>query len=268
MRLVSVDQEKCIRCGACIEECPTHVLELEEDGPKDVQPAVCRVCGHCVAVCPTQAIDHIRTPRAKQIDITEYTRLSPQEAALFLRSRRSVRSYKKNPVPREKIIELVDIAHFAPTGSNRQSISYVIVDDLETLKKASAATIQWLEKNPPLREYFAPMIKAYRHKGVDSILRGAPSLVIATAPKGLEKGRENTMICLTYLELFAPTLGLGTCWAGIFERCAFAGDSPLPEMFKIPQDKKITGAVMVGYPKNRFVRLVDRNPLEVTIFTP
>jgi hypothetical protein len=35
-------------------------------------------------------------------------------------------------------------------------------------------------------------------------------------------------------------------------------------LFNIPQDKVITGAVMVGYPKYTFKRLADRNPLDVT----
>lgn len=265
MRLTSVDQKKCIKCKVCVDECPTYVLEMGQDGPEEVRPDLCRACGHCVAVCPIQAIDNIETPRANQIELADYSRLSPDAAELFLRSRRSVRSYKNDSVSKEKMLKLVDIAHFAPSGSNRQSISYIIVDDKETLKKASEVTIKWLESNLQSLEY---TINAYRKNGIDSILRDAPSLILATAPKDFPRGRENTMICLTYLELFAPTLGLGTCWAGIFEICALAEDSPMLELFKIPEDKKITGAVMVGYARNRFARMVDRNPLEVTVFTP
>ncbi|MCS4467486.1 hypothetical protein JTS99_18725 [Clostridium botulinum] len=38
------------------------------------------------------------------------------------------------------------------------------------------------------------------------------------------------------------------------------------ELFNIPKDKKITGAVIVGYPKYNYPRLVNRNPLEVTFY--
>jgi hypothetical protein len=35
------------------------------------------------------------------------------------------------------------------------------------------------------------------------------------------------------------------------------------QLFNIPEDKVITGAVMVGYPKYKYKELVDRNPLDV-----
>jgi len=40
--------------------------------------------------------------------------------------------------------------------------------------------------------------------------------------------------------------------------------SPMLKLFKIPEGKTITAAVMVGYPKYTYKKLVDRNPLEVT----
>jgi len=45
------------------------------------------------------------------------------------------------------------------------------------------------------------------------------------------------------LELFATTLGLGSCWAGLLEMCAFDNCHPLLELFNIPKDKVLTGAV-------------------------
>lgn len=38
------------------------------------------------------------------------------------------------------------------------------------------------------------------------------------------------------------------------------------KLFNILEDKKITGAVMVGYPQYSYKRLVDRNPLDVTFY--
>jgi nitroreductase len=87
---------------------------------------------------------------------------------------------------------------------------------------------------------------------------------LATANKDFSRGRENTVFALTYLELYATTLGLGSCWAGLFEICAFSGYKPLLELLNIPEGKEITGTVMVGYPQYKYQRLVDRNPLDVT----
>jgi nitroreductase len=107
-------------------------------------------------------------------------------------------------------------------------------------------------------------INNYRKNGIDSILRDAPHLILATASKDFRNGRENSISALSYIELFAPTLGLGSCFAGLFEFCAFLNYKPLLNLFNIPEDKVITGALMVGYPKYKYKRLVDRNPLEVT----
>ncbi|NSA90660.1 hypothetical protein DZC18_005271 [Clostridium beijerinckii] len=45
--------------------------------------------------------------------------------------------------------------------------------------------------------------------------------------------------------------------------CAFSNYKPLLELLQIPDNKVITGAVMVGYPKYKYRKIVDRNPLEV-----
>ncbi|MDT3426708.1 nitroreductase/NAD-dependent dihydropyrimidine dehydrogenase PreA subunit [Paenibacillus forsythiae] len=268
MGLITVDQEECIQCAICVEECPTRALTMGEYGPEATAAAACMECGHCVAVCPNEAIDHSLTPLAGQISITGYDKLNEAEAERFLRSRRSIRSYRKTAVPREKLLQLVEIARFAPTGGNTQGISYVIVEDKETLRKASEMTIQKLENDPVLGARYSSIVDAFRNQGTDVILRDAPSLILTTAAKDFKNGRENSIFSLTYLELFAPSLGLGSCWAGGLEFCALGEDSPMLELFHIPEDKVITGAVMVGYPKYQYHRLVDRNPLDVAFFSP
>lgn len=260
MNLITVDQEKCIKCGFCVNECPEHVIRLGENGPEEVCPENCIACGHCVAVCPKEAMGNTKTPLSHQISSKKFPKLSPEEAENFLRSRRSIRSYKQTAVPREKLIDLVSIAHFAPSGHNLQGISYIIVDDRKILDKAVKIAVEEFENDKLSSEFTKP----YREKGIDTILRGAPSLILATADLNFPRGRENSILSLAYLELYAPTLGLGSCWAGMFERIAMKDNSPLLKLFNIPKDKKITGAVMVGYPKYTYPRFVDRNPLEFT----
>ena len=99
---------------------------------------------------------------------------------------------------------------------------------------------------------------------MDTVLRNAPHLILATSPKDFKNGVKNTISAFSYLELFATSLGIGSCWAGLFEMCAFSNYYPLMKLFNIPEDKVITGAVMVGYSKYKYKKLVDRNPLDVT----
>ncbi|MBU3091997.1 nitroreductase family protein [Clostridium sp. CF011] len=263
MDFITVNEKKCIKCEQCIVECPAYVLKMGEKGPEEVANTTCIACGHCVAICQMEAIDNKKTPLAQQVDAKDFAKLNAEQAEHFLRSRRSIRNYQDKSVSREKLTKLVDIARLAPTGSNSQGISFVVVEDKQLVKKAAELTIRMIEKSP-LKDALKGLISTYREDGIDSILRGAPNLIITTADKGFSNGRANSISCLTYLELFAPSLGLGTCWAGFFEYCASIKGSPMLKLFNIPEGKTITAAVMVGYPKYSYKKLVDRNSLEVT----
>lgn len=266
LELLEINQERCIQCGICAKVCPVGIISMGSNGIEEAFPQSCISCGHCVAACPTAAIDNKKTPQVNQIPIEKFPVLDQQTAKEFLRSRRSIRCYKNTRVPREQLLELVEIARFAPTGSNSQGISYLIVEDTQIIQKAIETTVSWME-DPKIKQLhwsFEHHIRNYREKGKDPIFRGAPHLILGTADSTLPRGRENTVFSLAYLELYATALGLGSCWAGLFEMCAFSNYEPLVKLFKVPEGKVLTGAVMVGYPEYSYKRLVDRNPLDVT----
>ena len=52
--VVTIDEEKCTACGACIDTCPVAALKL--DGKAKVDPDTCIDCGTCVDECPVEAI--------------------------------------------------------------------------------------------------------------------------------------------------------------------------------------------------------------------
>ncbi|MBS3736528.1 nitroreductase family protein, partial [Candidatus Bipolaricaulota bacterium] len=51
------------------------------------------------------------------------------EVSEAIRSRRSVRKFRDQRVPRKDLIELVDYARLAPSGMNKQPLEFVIVDE-------------------------------------------------------------------------------------------------------------------------------------------
>lgn len=51
---VTIDEEKCTACGACVEVCPVEALKLEDKAKVD--PDTCIECGTCVDECPVGAI--------------------------------------------------------------------------------------------------------------------------------------------------------------------------------------------------------------------
>jgi len=52
---ITVDEEKCIGCGKCVEVCPFKLRILEE-GKSSVDPKLCVGCGRCLKACPEEAI--------------------------------------------------------------------------------------------------------------------------------------------------------------------------------------------------------------------
>lgn len=260
---------KCTQCGTCVEVCPViGIIEMRQQGPELLLPEVCFKCGHCVAVCPEGALDHPQVPLSKQVPVKDLPALDPAAAARFLRSRRSIRSYKQEAVPQELLLQLLDIARFAPSGCNSQGLSYLVVTKRELMAKLTEVTVQCLEEqignNVDWVMPFKGFVDVYRNTKQDVILRDAPHLIVATAPKEHFLGRDNARHSLDYIELFAPTLGLGTCWAGLLEICGFTGYPEMYRLLDIGENMTIVGALMVGYPRYTYPRLVDRNPLEVT----
>ncbi len=119
-----------------------------------------------MAVCPQAALDNEKAPLAHQLPLEKVPVLDADTAARFLRARRSIRRYKQDVVPREKILQLLDIARLAPTGSNSQSVTYCVIDNADTLRKITAVTVDWMEeqvqKGSPWAPYYAGPADNYR----------------------------------------------------------------------------------------------------------
>lgn len=52
-----------------------------------------------------------------------------------MRDRRSIRKFRKDAVPREHILKMVEAASWAPTAGNAQNFRFLVVQDKETLAR-------------------------------------------------------------------------------------------------------------------------------------
>lgn len=52
-----INQEKCIRCGACYLNCSPHAVEQAEDGSFRINPEKCILCYCCRELCPNDAVE-------------------------------------------------------------------------------------------------------------------------------------------------------------------------------------------------------------------
>ena len=53
----SINMEKCIGCGSCVENCPLDTLRMNEEEKAFIAyPEDCHTCYLCEQACPTGAI--------------------------------------------------------------------------------------------------------------------------------------------------------------------------------------------------------------------
>jgi nitroreductase/ferredoxin len=266
MALFRIDKKKCRRDGICVAECPVRIIELRDGSPvpEPVESAedFCIRCGHCVAVCPHGAFAHAEIAVKDCAPVNKDLRLTVRHVEHFLRSRRSIRTYKEKPIEREKLQRLIEVARYAPSGSNSQRVQWLVLNSKEKVREVAGLTADWMRH---LIEEDHPVAKGYRLRGivdawdsgVDFICRGAAGLVITHAPADYQAARADCTIAITFFDLAAPSFGLGTCWAGLFMFAA-AQWPPLRKALDLPEGHACFGAMMIGYPKYTYLRLPPR----------
>lgn len=267
MGLLIVDEGKCKRDGICARECPMAIIQLQdqESYPEPVAGGeqLCNQCGHCVAVCPNGALSHALVPLERCPPIRKGLLIREEQAVQFLRSRRSIRAFlKERQVERETIRELIEIARYAPTGSNSQMVEWTVFTDKAEIRGLSRLTVEWmrsvLKKDPqPAYAPYLPMIVAAWDAGYDIVLRNAPVVVVASAPRQDPNGLVDVTLALCYLELAATAKGLGSCWAGLVQGAMLSSPQMKKEM-GIPEGHPHHYPMMLGYPKPRYFRMPER----------
>lgn len=280
---IQIDRELCTQCGLCVQDCVRGLFSQKADGQIVVtDEGWCSLCGHCVAVCPSEAISHAALGEAGFERITEEMQVDPSRLRAFLRTRRSVRAYRDEPVPRSVIEDLIEVARFAPTAANRQNVAFTVVDGRATLRRLSDLTADFYENladrlsEPSFVEglvasmgadvvklaidnipYYRRFVGRYR-RGEDVFLWNAPALIVASAPTLDNFGRDNCLLAACHLMLAANARKMGTCLLGIFLR-ALQQDAAIAEVIDLPADHTAHVACVVGYPRYGYRRLVPRS---------
>ena len=162
-----------------------------------------------------------------------------------LYSRRSIRAYRDEPVPRETIEKLLEDATWAATGSNMQPWEFVVVADRHFMKEISDSCkrniMKKIEADPdsPWNRYE----KSARNSD-QNIFYNAPCLIYVVALRSASLAIFDCSMAACNLMLSACARGLGSCWIGL-------GATPEREMrtkLDIPPDYRIVAPIIVGMP--------------------
>ena len=163
MTLFSIDEKKCKRDGICAAVCPLGIIETANENalpvPSPDADELCIKCGHCVAVCPTAAFSHAEMTPDKCSPVRRDWLQDPEKTEHFLRSRRSIRTYKAQPVARDVLTKLIHIARFAPSGHNTQPVQWLVIHSHPLVYSAPFfcwlwfKLQKWIFRAPPAMSY-------------------------------------------------------------------------------------------------------------------
>jgi nitroreductase len=65
----------------------------------------------------------------------------------LVRSRRTVRAFKPDPVPEEMVAKILEVARWAPTGFNMQPMEFLVVENLELRSRIKQIVDDWIESD-------------------------------------------------------------------------------------------------------------------------
>ena len=169
-------------------------------------------------------------------------------------SRRSVRKYQSRPVGPEQLRSLIECARLAPSGSNTQPWSFIVIRNRETRERmAKVCQQEW-------------MLQAPVHLACVADIRtraaGQEALVLdETSPQlDLKRIIRDTTIAIEHIVLQAESIGLATCWVAYFQQ------ADLRPVLSIPSDKYVVALLTVGYPAEKPEPKPRRSAEEVTFY--
>jgi nitroreductase len=160
-------------------------------------------------------------------------------------TRRSIRDYKKKPVPDEVLVDILETARWAPSPVNSQPWRFIVIKDKKILTKVMA------------------------HAKYGSHLSEAPMAlaVIATDVESfhwfneIEENKYAAAVVATSIMLAAWGKGVGTGWVSVDRK-------EVSTILGVPEEYMVVAVITMGYPaKVEPHSEVDRRPVDMMVFS-
>lgn len=258
-----VDASLCTKCGLCISDCPSNIIEYDINGLPAVssaKEAFCIKCQHCLAICPVGAVSVLGKNPADSKQMSEISVPNFNQVEDFVRSRRSIRHYKDENVDHALIERILKSLAYAPTGCNAQELTFNVIDDKDVMhsfsEKLISALINAAANNKVKHPLIAPFVQLPKEAIRYMLFRSAPHALIVSAPKSIGSAGIDISVSLAYFEFLAQSAGLGTVWWGLL-KLALETVPELKPILGIPDDHEYY-AVLFGIPTVKFARITQK----------
>lgn len=168
-------------------------------------------------------------------------------------TRRSVRAFKKEQIPKEDLDTILLAGSYAPNGMGLQNWKFTAIQNPAIMEKVNETLRQTLLSIPIVAEthpYIVSLIEKANDKNAN-FLYYAPTYIIVSNLKDNGNSMPDCALAIGNMMLAAHSLGIGSCWLN-----QLPGLTHLPQVrellteLDIPQDHIVYGSVVMGYSLN------------------
>lgn len=145
-----------------------------------------------------------------------------------LLTRRSIRKYKTDEVPKDLLEKIIECAKASPTGMNRQEKLFTVVTKEDDIQRLASAIAKSLDRD-------------------DYHIYYAKALIIVTVPEDLKLGDADTSTAMQNIYLASHALGLASVWINQLRGNKDEGVRKVLSSFKIPENHISYGMMAIGY---------------------
>lgn len=147
-----------------------------------------------------------------------------------LRTRRSIKNFSATPVPREVLLELVDVASYSPSGVNKNPWRFVIITERNTLDHLSQT-----------------------HPHCRWLALAQAGIALVVDPASTRYWLEDCCIAAYSMWLAATARGLGVAWGAMYQSDDATESERrqrlVREVLSIPDRIQVPMVMGVGYPQ-------------------
>jgi len=179
-----------------------------------------------------------------------------------MKNRRSIRKYKRDPIPLEKIYQILEAGRYAPSGANLQPWLYIVVID-KKLKEKIREEAEKIERNfhKKAPKTFKRWLKEQKITPEKSFLTEAPALIVVAGFTKASYWLESTWVSIAYILLSVENQNLGTLTYTPPETIF------LNKLLNIPDDYHPVAILPIGYPaESPSPETRARKPLEQIVY--
>lgn len=248
IHLIKIHSDLCVGCGLCVKDCPLNNLIISNKKAV-LKSENCIKCGHCVAICPKAAVSMSGFDQPP-LELKSQPRVDSYQLLQALWARRSIRQFKKQPIPQAVIDIIINAGRWTPTAKNAPSVSFLILQ--KEKDRAETLAGRFFRKLLPLARLVYPAAKDIT---IDNsfFFKGAPLAIVI-----LSRDKVSGSLAASNMALMAESQGLGVLYSGFFSMAANMSASLRKALGLSCKDKAVTTLVL-GYPAVTYCRTAQKD---------